>query len=58
MAALHAALEATTAGNGRLVLLVGEPGIGKTRTAFEFAETRVGPVPACCGAAVTTASGH
>jgi DNA-binding CsgD family transcriptional regulator len=34
---LQAALEDALAGRGRLVLLVGEPGIGKTRTAREFA---------------------
>ena len=34
---LRAALEDSLAGNGRLVMLVGEPGIGKTRTAQELA---------------------
>jgi len=38
MAALHAAIADAFAGRGRLVLLAGEPGIGKTRTAHEFAE--------------------
>ena len=37
MALLTAALEDTLAGQGRLVMLVGEPGIGKTRTAQELA---------------------
>jgi predicted ATPase len=37
MAELTAALEDTIAGRGRLVMLVGEPGIGKTRTAEELA---------------------
>lgn len=37
MAALQAALEDTLAERGRLVLLGGEPGIGKTRTVQEFA---------------------
>ena len=40
---LRAALEETIAGRGRLAMLVGEPGIGKTRTAQElaaYAETR------------------
>jgi predicted ATP-dependent serine protease len=36
MGALQAALEDALAGRGRLVMLVGEPGIGKTRTAREF----------------------
>jgi len=43
MADLNKALEETLAGQGRLVMLVGEPGIGKTRTAQElasFAEKR------------------
>jgi DNA-binding winged helix-turn-helix (wHTH) protein/tetratricopeptide (TPR) repeat protein len=34
---LRAGLNAALAGRGRLLLLVGEPGIGKTRTAEEFA---------------------
>ena len=34
---LNTALEETLAGHGRLVMLVGEPGIGKTRTAQELA---------------------
>ena len=38
MAALRAAFTAACDGHGGLVLLVGEPGIGKTRTAAEFAE--------------------
>jgi eukaryotic-like serine/threonine-protein kinase len=40
---LKAALEDALAGHGRLVMLAGEPGIGKTRTARElaaYAETR------------------
>lgn len=37
MATLQAALEDALAGRGRLVLLDGEPGIGKTRTVQEFA---------------------
>ena len=36
MAELRAALEDALAGRGRLVFLVGEPGIGKTRTAEEL----------------------
>ena len=37
MRLLRAALGDARQGRGRLVLLVGEPGIGKTRTAMEFA---------------------
>jgi tetratricopeptide (TPR) repeat protein len=37
MAALHEAFAEATAGRGRLVLLAGDPGIGKTRTAEELA---------------------
>lgn len=37
MAVLLAGLEAASAGHGRLILLTGEAGIGKTRTALEFA---------------------
>ena len=33
---LHSALEQAAAGQGRIVMLVGEPGIGKSRTAEEF----------------------
>jgi DNA-binding CsgD family transcriptional regulator/tetratricopeptide (TPR) repeat protein len=36
MGVLQAALEDVLAGRGRLMMLVGEPGIGKTRTAREF----------------------
>jgi len=37
MGELAAALDDAMAGRGRLVMLVGEPGIGKTRTAEELA---------------------
>ena len=37
MTALRAALQAAADGQGRLVMLVGEAGIGKTRTAAELA---------------------
>ena len=37
MGQLRAALDDALAGRGRLVMLVGEPGIGKTRTAEELA---------------------
>ena len=43
LAELRLALEDTLSGQGRLVMLAGEPGIGKTRTAQElaaYAETR------------------
>ena len=37
LAELMTALDDTLSGQGRLVMLVGEPGIGKTRTAQELA---------------------
>jgi len=37
MEQLKSALEDTLSGQGKLVMLVGEPGIGKTRTAQELA---------------------
>ena len=37
MADLQAALDDAVSGQGRLVMLAGEPGIGKTRTAQELA---------------------
>ena len=37
MSQLMAALDDAMSGQGRLVMLVGEPGIGKTRTARELA---------------------
>lgn len=37
MSDLGAALDGALSGNGRMLMLVGEPGIGKTRTAREFA---------------------
>src|SRR5262245_30103373 len=36
---LDTAFEAATRGRGRIVLLVGEPGIGKTATAEQLAES-------------------
>ena len=42
MAELETALEQAMNGHGRLVLLVGEPGIGKTRTAEELARRAAG----------------
>ncbi len=38
MARLRAKLDEARAGHGALVMLVGEPGIGKSRTIEEFAE--------------------
>ena len=38
MAALRTALEHAQSGQGQLVMLVGEPGIGKTSIAKEFTE--------------------
>jgi predicted ATPase len=37
MADLQAAMDLVVAGQGQLVMLAGEPGIGKTRTAQELA---------------------
>jgi len=37
MAQLKAALDEALSGQGRLVMLTGDPGIGKTRTAQELA---------------------
>ena len=37
MAELRAAMDDARSGHGRLVMLVGEPGIGKTRTAQDLA---------------------
>jgi len=42
MAGLTSALEDTLSGRGRLVMLVGEPGIGKTRTAQELVSHALG----------------
>jgi class 3 adenylate cyclase len=39
---LHGAFEQACAGHGRIVVLAGEPGIGKTRTAQELAGQAVG----------------
>ena len=37
LAQLRSALDNALSGHGRIVMLVGEPGIGKTRTAQELA---------------------
>ena len=42
LAELHAALDDAAAGRGRLFLISGEPGIGKTRLADEFAASASG----------------
>ena len=50
MAELTAALDDALTGNGRLVMLVGEPGIGKTRTAQELTrEAEVRGAQVCWG---------
>jgi eukaryotic-like serine/threonine-protein kinase len=50
MAALRAGLEAATAGAGRVVMVTGEVGIGKTRLAEEFArETAAKGIPVLWG---------
>src|SRR5690242_1544985 len=38
LATLNAAMADAVAGHGRIVMLAGEPGIGKTRTAQELAD--------------------
>jgi hypothetical protein len=48
LAELHAALDDAAAGRGRLFLISGEPGIGKTRLADEFSS-----VATALGAAAT-----
>ena len=41
MSALQAALDDARSGRGQIVMLVGEPGIGKTSTAREFTDYAV-----------------
>ena len=54
MRGLKAALEDSLSGQGRLVMLVGEPGIGKTRTSQELASYAEPPWACkCCGAGAT-----
>ena len=53
MAALEAALHDALFGQGRLVMLAGEPGIGKTRTAQELAAVPKNTAFRCCGAGAT-----
>ena len=55
LAVLTAALDTALAGRGRLVMLAGEPGIGKTRIAQEIARQGqdrgaqlLGPMSFCC----------
>ncbi|KKL24131.1 hypothetical protein LCGC14_2418430, partial [marine sediment metagenome] len=55
MSQLKAALESVLSGRGSIVMLVGEPGIGKSRLAESSRFTRVCATPRCCGAAATRA---
>jgi chloramphenicol 3-O-phosphotransferase len=65
MSRLSAALDDTLAGRDRIVMLVGEPGIGKSRLAEEFATLAREPVadvlwgslPRACGCAAVLAVG-
>ena len=52
---LRQALDETFEGRGRLMMLVGEPGIGKTRTAQELGTYARVRAPACSSAAPTRA---
>ena len=45
MAQLKAAMDDALSGHGQMVMLVGEPGIGKTRTAQELAESLTAAIP-------------
>ena len=53
MGELKAALEDALSGRGRMVTLVGEPGIGKTRTPRSWSPTRDYARRRCSGAAAT-----
>ena len=52
METLSAALGGALAGHGGMVMLVGEPGIGKTRTAQQFAARAAQHGRRCSGGAV------
>lgn len=53
MGELKAALEDALSGRGRLVMLVGEPGIGKTARPRSWPPMLDCAAPRCCGAAAT-----
>jgi hypothetical protein len=55
---LRGAFEDALSGRGRLVLLLGEPGIGKTRTAEEVSTYAVLPRRRCCGDDATKGKAH
>ncbi len=55
MGELKAALEDVLSGRGRMITLVGEPGIGKSRTALELSTYAGLRQARCCGAGVTRA---
>ena len=57
LAQLRADLEMGLAGEGRLLLLTGEPGIGKTRTAEAWRRWPSREMPWSCGGAATRPSG-
>ena len=58
IAALQAALADALAGQGRMMMLVGEPGIGKTRTARNWLVMLKPWEFKCCGAAATKSRAH
>jgi AAA ATPase-like protein len=57
MEELRASLQGAPAGRGRLVLLVGEPGIGKSRAAQELATYARGRARTCSWAVATRVKG-
>ena len=58
MALLSAALEDACTGQGGVVLLAGEPGIGTTRTAEELGLRRPNMTPRYCGGVAMRAAGR